>query len=808
LSEAAAWPQVREYRLRLALDFAAMTFAGSVEIDLEGASDRVVLNASELEITSVSSAGRPLPWTARAASEELEITHVTAGAPTLRLEFRGRASTTALSGLYRSTFGSEYLLTTQCAPIGARHVFPCIDRPDRKAPIRFELTIAEGLDAVFNTPVESEERADGHRTFRFAPTPAMATYLFYLGVGRFDVRKGPVGRVQVAVYAPKGRGDASAYALRYAGEFLAAFERYFGIDYPLPKLDLIAVPQYAYGAMENWGAIVFRDMYLLIDEATSTRNKRWGLDTIAHEIAHQWFGNLVTMEWWDDIWLNESFATFLEMRIITRVDPSLGSLDNYLAYWIPQATLGDSLPHTHPVTTEVTDPSQIVQVFDEISYGKGSAILRMVESFVGEEPFRAGVNDFLEKFRYGNARSVDLWEALDRHAHVPVRPLLEEWTARPGHPLLSVAIRPGSVAVRQRRFALDGRHTEEHWPIPLSYAVNGTVERRILHDASATIPVPPLTSLHLNPGAVGFYRTLYDDTGYDLLLRSNGHRTAIDRWNVLHDLGSFLYSGDCDWDRYARFVAAEATATDHLPVREIADSLLGLWLVLGDLPELTAIARPFLARQFERLGPRRKPGEPETDGILRERMAAAVVWADPKGAKALAEAYDDVRSVDSDLRGSVATAKARFGGRAMYDELGRILDATAAEGEASDYELALASFDDPALVRATFDRLDTGGFNRAHLPVIVRRAAWNPVSRDATWSWMQRHLEEVAQKTKGTGFSSYVLEYALPYVGLERPDEVRAWIGEHPVTEGGRGARKGLGLLDAHLALRRRLGPH
>jgi hypothetical protein len=232
---------------------------------------------------------------------------------------------------------------------------------------------------------------------------------------------------------------------------------------------------------------------------------------------------------------------------------------------------------------------------------------------------------------------------------------------------------------------------------------------------------------------------------------------------------------------------------------------LDLWLILGDLPALTSIARPFLRRQLARLGPRKRVGEPETDGILRERVAAAIVWVDPEGAKELADAYVDLRTIDSDLRGSVATAKARFGGREVYDEVGRTLDATQGEAEASDYELALASFNDPALIRATFDRLDAGRLNRAHLPVIVRRAAWNPVARETTWKWIQEHLEDVAQQSRGTGFSSYVLEYALPYVGLERAQEVTTWLAEHAVFEGGRGARKGLGLLGAGLALRRRL---
>ncbi|MCI4340236.1 MAG: M1 family metallopeptidase, partial [Thermoplasmata archaeon] len=327
-------PTVREYRVQLTIDFEGLGFEGFVEIDLGDVAGPLALNASGLEISSVECRGRPLDWMLKPASEELEILGVPPVQPTLRIGFKGRAAESGLTGLYRSKFGTSHILTTQCAPTGARRVFPCIDRPDRKAPIRFEATVAADLDVIFNTPQISETASGATKHLVFAPTPPMSTYLFYLGVGRFDAFRGPEGRVQISVFAPRGRAASGAFGVRHASELLPAFERYFDIPYPLPKLDLVAVPQYAYGAMENWGAIVFREEYLLVDDRTSTRIRRHALDTIAHEIAHQWFGNLVTMEWWTDIWLNESFATFLEMRIVDQIDPRYGSLDNYLAYWL------------------------------------------------------------------------------------------------------------------------------------------------------------------------------------------------------------------------------------------------------------------------------------------------------------------------------------------------------------------------------------------------------------------------------------------------------------------------------------------
>ena len=798
-------PKVLEYRLTLSVDFDRLTFDGLVEIDLEGVDGPLAINSRGLSIRRVSVQDREIEWVERADLEELRLVGVPPGSSTLRLEYSGRATEVGLIGLYRSRYGSSYILTTQSAPTGARMIFPCLDRPDRKAPIQFTATVPSDVDVIFNTPVENEVPAGATKTLRFAPTPPMSTYLFYLGVGRFDALRGPADRVQISVYAPKGRAAAGAFGLEHATRLLPAFESYFGIDYPLPKLDLIAVPEYAYGAMENWGAIVFRDMYLLVDGATSTRIRRHALDTIAHEIAHQWFGNLVTMEWWTDIWLNESFATFLEMRILARLYPTYGSLENYLGYWLPLAFEGDSLPHTHPVTTEVRDPKEISQVFDEISYGKGSAVLRMIETYLGEETFRQGVSDYLRRFRHGNARSEDLWTSLDRVGPEPVRPLLEEWTHRPGLPLLSATLEPGAIRLRQRRFAADGSHTEETWPIPLTYEVNGRLYKQRVSAAETRLAVEAPTSLHLNPGAAGFYRTLYDGAGYDLLLKEFVSRAPADQWIVLLDLAAFVFSGDVPFSQYARFVKALEGSAGYLPLRQIAESLLGIWLVLGDSPTTIGVTRSFLRAQFERLGSRRRPGENETDGVVRERVTAALVWADPPTGRTLADAYRETSSVDADLRPAATTAFARFGGREEYATLRRALNDAVSEGEASDYELALVSFPDPGLVQESLDLLDAGKMNRAHLPTILRRAAWAPEGRDVAWRWIQRRLVEVAEETRGTGFASYVFEYCLPYVGISHPQEVLEWVAVHPVAESERGARKGLGLLGATQSLRRRV---
>ncbi len=798
-------PKVREYRLQLDVDFSGLRFRGAVEADLTGVEGPVVLDAVGLTAGDASVNGRPAPCEARPEQEMIVLPSVPPGDATVRVAFDGHVIAGGLMGLYRSRYGESYILTTQCAPTDARRIFPCIDRPDRKAPLRLTLTVPSDVDVIFNTPVEEESREGPRKTLVFARTPPMATYLFYLGIGDFDRHAGPPGRVRIATYAPPGRAAEGAFASDHAARLLPAFEEYYAQPYPLPKLDLVAVPEFAYGAMENWGAISFRESQLLVSPATSTRVRRHTLDTLAHEIAHQWFGNLVTMQWWDDIWLNESFATFLEMKMVDRLYPTHGSLENLLTYWTNRTLFADSLASTRPVAAEIHDPSEIPQRFDDITYGKGAAILRMLEGYLGEEKFRAGIADYLARFRYGNARSQDLWEALDRAAGEAVQTLLRPWLERPGLPLLSVRQESPGLVVRQRRFHLTGGHTDEFWPVPLVAEINGEVRRVRFEAARLEIPVPDVRSLHFNPNAAGFYRVLYDPTLYERVLEQYPRRTPLEQWATVQDLFAFLFSGDVGPELYARFVSASQGLTNYLPARQITEDLVTLHQIVGRHPVLAPAAQAFLQAQYRRLGSRRRPDEPELDGVLRERVTFGLLTYDESFLRELAAQFPARASVDPDLRPAVAVAFSSIGGAGAHVALRQAAESAASDSEAMEISVALACSRDPALVEATFRLLDDGVLNRAHLPQIVRAASLNRLARGETWQWIQRRLEAIGRESRGTLFSSYVYEYALPYVGLGRRAEVEAWVRAHPVIEGERGAAKGFALLDATEALRRRL---
>ena len=788
-------PTVREYRLNLDVDLPSGRFQGRVAMDLEGIVAPFAVHALDLVVSAGRFAGTPITLEPRPKDEEIRVHGASSAAGTLELEFSGAATTQGLIGLYRCRYDSSSILTTQFQPSGARRLFPCLDRPDRKAAVRLDLTTGRDVEAIFNMPVATEEFVDGHAHRTFLPTPPISTYLLYLGLGTFDWRRSAAGRrVAIGVATPPGRAASGTYALEQSERLLDEFERYYRIDYPLPKLDLVSVPEHAFGAMENWGAISFREMRLLIDGTTSDRQRRDTLSTIAHEIAHQWFGNLVTLGSWTDVWLNESFATLMEMVMIDRLEPTSGVLPDFLILWGTSSRIRDSLASTHPVIVPVTTEDDIGQAFDEISYGKGASVLRMFEGYLGEPTFRAGVTDYLNRFRYGNAQSADLWAALERASGQPMGAMLDAWLCRPGLPLVRARTGGATVTLTQERFDLTGAHSPMTWPIPLAFRENG--QRHVRLFDTPTLEIPAVRGLHLNPNARGFYRVLYDDALYAALLADFPRLHETDRWAILEDLYAFALSGDVPLERYFAFVASQRGASDYLVVQELATELGHFASWVDPAGPYRAAIGDFLAAQWERLGPEPRSGEPESDAINRERIADVAVFHHEAIARSLAARYVEFDRLSANLHGPVAAAYARWGGAAAHAELRRRLASERREGDALRLEYALVSSHDPAIVTATLELTRTNELNRAHTAQIVRRAGLNPEGRGPAWAWMQKYLAPFADEYPGTDLAGYILQHTLPLAGVGRRTEVETYLDAHPIPAATRGAAKGRALLE------------
>ena len=796
-------PVVPEYRLDLDVDFAGRRWTGSVGFDLTEPSGPLALDAEELEVTHVFSRGRPVSFSTDRSERVLRLPPLDAGP--VMVTFLGRVNETSLSGLYRSRQGKGYVLTTQCEPIGARRIFPCFDRPDRKSRIALRVVTDADLTVIANMIERATREVSGRREWTFFPTPTMATYLFYLGIGRFDVLEDAEGRIRFRVFTPPQRSAAGEYGLGIAPRVLSAFEAYYGIPYPLPKLDLVAVAEASFGAMENWGAIAFQNDRLLRDASSHSYSRRDVLETIAHEVAHMWFGNLVTMSWWTDIWLNESLASFLETKVSAVVDPGLDCRsDFFLRVAGTQAALeGDSLDATHPVRAPVARPEEIAQIFDEISYGKGSTILAMLESYLGEETFRRGVAEYLHRFAYSNARTADLWAALEQAAHEAIAPLVDPWLDRPGLPVISARLTDAGLELSQRRFSYHDGGDAPPWPIPMVIDVGGRRERLRFDTTHRTVPVPSTATIHLNPGAAGFYRVAYDPTLFERLLTDLPTRPATDRWTFLEDLGAFLEARTVDWATYERAVRALGVTPDRLVVEHVAESLRGLALSFPDCPKVVDLARWFFAEQFDRLGPERRISEPDSDGVLRERISTGRVELDAGFARELAASFPEWERTDPDLRPAIAIARARSEGTTGYRELRQAIEADRTEEERSALERALAWTTEPELLRETLERTASGNVNRGNVHYVLGSAAANPAGRPVVWPWLTTHLNEIDRVLRASGLFSRALEAVIPLVGLGREQDVREFFRAHPFPEGERGIAKGL----ERLAILDGLGP-
>jgi tricorn protease interacting factor F2/3 len=558
--------------------------------------------------------------------------------------------------------------------------------------------------------------------------------------------------------------------------------------------------------MENWGAISFQANRLLVDPSSSSFGARDTFETIGHEIAHQWFGNLVTMTWWTDVWLNESFASLLETKISEKLDPLLDARADFFLRVAGMAAAidGDSLRSTHPVRTVVERPEEIGQIFDEISYGKGSSILAMLDAYLGEDRFRAGVTDYLDRFRYGNARTEDLWDSLGRVSGEPVRAIAGPWIDRPGLPVVSARLCDGGLELTQRRFTYFGIEDAQPWPIPMMVDVDGRTERVMLQERSRTVPVPSGATVHLNPGAVGFYRTLYDLALYDRLLERLPTRPAPDRWIVLEDLAAFLVSGDVGWSTYERFAKALGESPDRLVVESLTGTLVPLSLAFPKHPDLSSRARSFLTGQYARLGPVRRDGEPASDRILRERVAFARARVDLEFARELSARFGEWESLDPDLRLATAVGHARAGGAEGYRALRTALDRTPSEADRIRLVRGLGWAADPGQLRETLEFAVAGGVNRSYLTGLILQSSMNPAGRPEVWSWLTQRVETLAEVFRGSGYLPIVLESTTPYLGLGREAEVRSFFDGHSQPEGTRGIAKGL----ERLEVLERLGRH
>ncbi|MCY4490368.1 MAG: M1 family metallopeptidase [Thaumarchaeota archaeon] len=759
----------KNYKLVFEPDLEKFTFDGTAKITIEckKATDTIIVNSAELDIKScLVYAKKDIPCTItlheRKEILQIKLDEKIKGIAHIDIKFQGILNDKLL-GFYRSKYtqGSKtkYLATTQFEAADARRAFPCWDEPKAKATFDITIIAQNKYDTISNMPVKSKKRMGNKTAHTFAKTPVMSTYLVYLGVGEFEYLRGKAGKTTIRIVTTKGNKSKAKFSLDMGKKLLVAYEKYFGIRYPLPKLDLIAVPDFAAGAMENWGAITFRETILLYDPRTSsTRTRQFIAEVISHEIAHQWFGNLVTMEWWNDLWLNESFATFMATKFVDKFYPEWDMWSQFIESDMNAAMKLDSLKSTHPIDVKVNAPAEIREIFDAISYDKGGCILRMLEHYVGEPSFRKGLRQYLKDFKYGNATGQDLWKAIGKAARMPVKQMVNLWLTQPGFPLVDITRKGSKLYIKQQRYLQnpDSKPSNTTWHIPLTIGESKTIAKKMITHKSATIHIPSKTvGFVANYGRYGFYRVRYDASAIlDLkMLVDQKKIPAIDRWAVQNDLYSLCISGHENVRNYLDFSDAYYNDENYLVSVNVASNLAGLYFrtFYEEIAEIQAHSLNYFRHLLSRLGMMPKKTDSHTDALLRPFVLSVLGrMNDEQITESVAGMYEKFRklpkSLPADLVEPVCSITSWGDSPKVYSQLKSMYENAKTTEEKLRYLGAMCGFKNSKLLKKTLDYSLTPSVRSQNIQLPIMKVAANPYGRKVLWPWLVKHWDMLGSK--------------------------------------------------------------
>ena len=749
-------------------DIAGRTFRGQTRITLDAPrpTSRMVLNALDLTVDRATLDGAPARVSADAAAQTVTLTFdrpISAARHTLLIDYAGKIGEST-AGLFASTYGpagqQKVMLATQMEPGDARRLAPMWDEPAVKTVWEMEAVVPTALDVVSNMPAEAiTPVAGGLKRVRFQPSPKMSSYLLFLGVGEYDRIVGRSGEAELGIIAKRGDGPKGQYALESTAKILPYFNDYFGTAYPLPKLDQIAVPfSGGFGAMENWGAIMYDESLLLIDPALTTEADRQQVfDVIAHEIAHQWFGNLVTMSWWDDLWLNEGFASWMNAKTTDHFNPTWNA-------WLQaaggrdQAMFLDARASTHPIIQEVRNIDQANLAFDTITYQKGQAVIRMLESYIGEEPFRTGVRAYMKRHAYGNTVTDDLWRELDKAAPAtPISAIARDFTTQAGVPLITVdrvACQGGRsvVSLTQGRFGLDAPSKRStRWRIPVVVQTVGASGegRGVVAGGSGRITAPGCGPVVVNAGQTGYFRTSYGEPEF-VRLRSEFTRLAdADQLGLLQDTWALGRAGYANLARHldlTRMVGPNADPVIQARMVQSLDSLDNLYDPGPERDRYRAYARSVLNPLFARVGWTAQPGEAPNDAILRESLIGSLSgFDDPaviaEARRRYAASATDPSATPAAIRRVVIQTVAHHADAATWEDVRARADAAASPLEQRLYRNSLSLVRDPALAQRTLDLAVSDQAQAQYAPGLVQGVASE--HPDLAWRFYLANLERV-----------------------------------------------------------------
>jgi aminopeptidase N len=790
------------------IDKFAFTGAETVKVKVRSPVRQLVLNALELEIVDASLDGKALPKSTIKIDKEKELltlalpSELPPGDHTLALSFSGKINQQG-QGLFYVRYQEQgsgvqkIMLGTQFEATDARRFFPCWDEPAFRA--RFQLTavVPENWLAVSNMPIASEKKIAGGKEVRFAATPPMSSYLNVFVAGELDLIESRIGPTQIRVIVTKGKAELGRYALEVTAQILQYYNEYFGLPYPLPKLDQIALPGGFGGAMENWGGITYFESALLFDPKNSSAETKQNIyEVLAHEMAHQWFGDLVTMAWWDNLWLNEGFASWMGTKCTAHFNPQW---EVWLRRNLPrdptrrvgitkeQAMEGDARSTTHPIQQPIATEAEANSAFDDITYKKGQSFLRMLESFLGDDVFRDGIRRYIAAHEYSNSTTADLWNALSEASKKPVAEIAAGWTEQPGFPVVKVRREADEkVRLTQERFTVNFKNAPPlQWKIPLTYSVIGQAPATLLMTGKTDIlqNIPADRSLKLNVKGAGNYRVEYDEPSWSLLLEALPKLSIEDRVNLLSDTWALAQADRAPISLFFGLVEKLPASTDIAEREQIVnvlDFINGLLVGNPEREKFQRYARSLLRRTFETLSWDPKQGEPPTTGNLRASLIEALGdLNDPEIVAGCRERFEkylaNPASLAPDLRPAIFAIVGRYADEKTWTKLHELGLKTTSIEEKQNYYNALACATDLKLVKKTLAIALTDELPTSRAIFLVPKVARDSGHPDIAWEFAKANMNSLLAKTDAAGVNRYAPSLFTFFSDNSRADELKTY---------------------------------
>ena len=696
----------------------------------------------------------------------------------LKLKFKGILND-KMRGFYRSRYVvdgvDKHLAVTQFESTDARRAFPCFDEPSLKAIFDVTLMVPGHTTAISNT-LESavKEHESGYKIVEFEPTPKMSTYLLAFIVGEFEYIEGRTkDNVVVRVFTTPGKKDQAKFALDIAIKCLEFYNNYFGIEYPLPVLDLIAIPDFAAGAMENWGAVTYRESTLLFDQdRSSTANKQWVALVIAHELAHQWFGNLVTMSWWSDLWLNEGFASFIEYLAIDHIYPNWDIWTQFVSNEMGVALSLDALKNTHPIEVEVGHPAEISEIFDKVSYAKGASILRMLHEYLGPKDFQKGLQHYLKKHSYSNAQTEDLWGALEEISGKPVSNFMQNWTSKPGHPVIKLKVKSqkSKLELTQARFfssPISKRETKDTtiWSIPL--------DGMLMDKKSMTLDV----NGKLNKGETSFVRIDYPRD----YLRKLNNLSAADRLGLIRDSFALAQSGDSPTTFALELALIYQDEEDYTVWSELTSHLSQLDSLLDD-DKFRSYGREIYSKIGRKMGWEKKKNEKHTNNLLRGMVLNMLgSFRDEETIKKAQSLFGT--KINPDLRGVVYNLVAENGGESEFNTLVKMYKEEENQQEKDRLGRALGLFKPKTLLQKTLEFSISKHVRYQNTLGIIVSVWGNPKGRYLAWEFVKKNWKLLKERYAGGHYFTRVFIPVGEFTKVSDAKDIESFVKKNPIPE-------------------------